>query len=481
MARFAAETPTGTAVQALEVLVRTALFKPAAALIGHLLQAAADRIDAQYHPKPGEVRKGREPLQVQCLFGTFPLQRDCYHHPGKHSGHYPADAALGLEGSYTPGLARLICLEGADESTYLQAQRHLEQTGGIVVSARQIQRVIQRVGGAAQDWQQRPAQPGAEAAPILHVSADGTGVPMVPAELQGRRGKQADGTAKTRQVYLGCVFTQHRIDAEGHPVRDWDSTSYVSSFQPSDEFGVCLRQEAIRRGMGAAGKVVLLIDGATGLENLGRSNFKDSLQIVDFYHALEHVGQVLEALLGKGHPDYKTRRRRWARRLLQDKVAALIQETRRSRKRWATLSTTSAACSMAPFARPATSSAPAWWRLVARRSLAAGANSPACSGPNRRRKTSSRCGASTAAEGSTSSGTTGSTATRPATTRSHWQLDGRILSHTRTPGTTRCGLEKVGGSSKDKVQSSREAPRHKRFRARLRFPPPSSQLISARL
>jgi len=45
-----------------------------------------------------------------------------------------------------------------------------------------------------------------------YVSADGTGVPMVSQELKGRRGKQADGTAKTRQVYLGCVFTQHRTD-----------------------------------------------------------------------------------------------------------------------------------------------------------------------------------------------------------------------------------------------------------------------------
>jgi hypothetical protein len=35
---------------------------------------------------------------------------------------------------------------GADETTYLKAERHLEQTGGIRVSARQIQRVIQRVG-----------------------------------------------------------------------------------------------------------------------------------------------------------------------------------------------------------------------------------------------------------------------------------------------------------------------------------------------
>ena len=329
MARFAAEPPTGAAVQELEVLVRTALFKPAAALVGSLLQGAADRMDAQYQSKPGEERKGRAALQVQCLFGTFELQRDYYHHPGKKTGHFPCDAALGLEGSYTPGLARLICLEGADETTYLKAEKHLEQTGGIPVSARQIQRVVQRVGSAAQQWQQREAQPGACDAPVMYVSADSTGVPMVPEELKGRRGKQADGTAKTRQVYLGCVFTQHETDEEGHPVRDWESTTYVSSFKPIDEFGSCLRQEAIRRGMGAAGKVVLLIDGAVGLENMGRLNFKDSIQIVDFYHAMEHAGQVLEALIGKGHPDYKKRLGRWARGLLKDRVKALIKAARR--------------------------------------------------------------------------------------------------------------------------------------------------------
>ena len=328
MARFSSETPTGAAVQELEVLVRTALFKPATAIIGCLLQGASDRIDSQYQPKPGEQPKGREALQVQCLFGTFELQRDYYYHAGKKSGHYPTDAALGLEGSYTPGLARLICLEGADESTYLKAQRHLEQTGGIPVSARQIQRVVQRVGSAAQQWQERPAQPGSCDAPIMYVSADGTGVPMVPEELKGRRGKQADGKAKTRQVYLGCVFTQHKTDEQGHPVRDWDSTTYISSFQPIDDFGPSLRQEAIRRGMGAAGKVVLLIDGAAGLENMGKLNFKDSVQIVDFYHAMEHAGEVLDALIGKSHPDYKKRQRRWAKRLLKDKVEALIKETR---------------------------------------------------------------------------------------------------------------------------------------------------------
>jgi hypothetical protein len=313
----------------LELLVRTAVFKSANELVGWLLQAGAERIDAAYQPKPGEVRKGRETIQTQGIFGSFPLRRDYYYHAGRQQGHYPADQALGLEVSYTPALAKLICLEGADEPTYLKAERHLGTTGGILVSARQIQRVVQRVGSAAQSWQEREAQPGPCDAPILYVSGDGTGVPMMPEELQGRRGKQADGTAKTRQVYLGCVFSQHHTDEKGHPVRDYESTSYVASFKPIDDFGPLLRQEAIRRGLGSAGQVVLLIDGAKGLENMGKDCFQDAVQIVDFYHAVEHAGLVLAALLGKDHPQYKTRQHRWAKRLLKDQVESLIKETRR--------------------------------------------------------------------------------------------------------------------------------------------------------
>jgi hypothetical protein len=260
------------------------------------------------------------------------LWRSYFYHAGRGQGHYPADAALGLEVGYTPALAKLICLEGADEPTYLKAERHLEQTGGISVSARQIQRVIQRVGGAAQQWQERPAEPETCShvpVPVMYVSADGTGIPMVPEELAGRKGKQPDGKAKTKQVYLGCVFTQHRVDEKGRPVRDYESTTYVSKLGPLEDFGPLLRQEAIRRGLGQAQKVVLLIDGAAGLENMGHLNFRDATQIVDFWHGADHAGQVVEALLGsKAHPEYPARRRRWVRRLLGNGVEHLIQETR---------------------------------------------------------------------------------------------------------------------------------------------------------
>ena len=330
MARFEAGEPNGVAVQQLEVLVRTAVFKSANALVGFLLQRAADQVDAAYQAKPGQQYKGRVSLNVGGMFGSFPLLRDYYYHEGKKQGHYPADAALGLESGHTPALTRLMCLEGADETSYQKAEDHLAETGGIHVSARQIQRMVQRVGVAAQTWQERDAQPGGSAVPIMYVSADGTGVPMRKEELAGRSGKQPDGSAKTRMAYLGCVFTQHKTDEEGHPVRDHESTTYISSFGAIEEFGPSLRQDALRRGLALALQVVLLVDGAEGLANMGRLCFSGATQIVDFYHALEHAGKVLVALLGsKEHPEYKKRLGRWARRLLNDKVEQLIVETRK--------------------------------------------------------------------------------------------------------------------------------------------------------
>jgi len=332
MARFQGAPPDGQTVLQLEGLVRTALFKSASQLVGYLLQWAADQIDTTYHPKAGQQRKGRQSVSVDCIFGAFPLERDYYYHEGKRLGHYPADAALGLEGGCTPALARLICLEGADENSYQKAEDHLRETGGIQVSARQVQRLVQQVGAAAQAWQERDAllpEPQSKAVPVMYASGDATGVPMRQEELAGRSGKQPDGSAKTRMAYLGCVFTQHQRDEKGHPIRDYQSTTYVSSFGSIDAFGPQLRQEAIRRGLALATQVVLLIDGAIALENMGRLCFPKAIQIVDFYHALEHAGRVLGALLGsKEHPDYRVRLGRWARQLLKDRVEKLIAQAR---------------------------------------------------------------------------------------------------------------------------------------------------------
>ena len=73
MAHFQAQAPTGARSSNWRVLVRTAIFKSANELVGWLLQQAADRIDAAYQPKPGEVRKGRETIGVAGHFRPLPF------------------------------------------------------------------------------------------------------------------------------------------------------------------------------------------------------------------------------------------------------------------------------------------------------------------------------------------------------------------------------------------------------------------------
>ena len=175
--RFASEPLDGATAPQLEVLVRTAVFKSANELVGLLAPAGGRahrrRLPAQARRSaqgPGNHRGAGDfwPLSFARAITTITRARK--------QGHYPADDALGLEVSYTPALAKLICLEGADEPTYLKAERHLEQTGGIAVSARQIQRVVQRVG------RQRPSLAGARspARPVRRARSC-TSAPTAPA------------------------------------------------------------------------------------------------------------------------------------------------------------------------------------------------------------------------------------------------------------------------------------------------------------
>jgi hypothetical protein len=148
---------------------------------------------------------------------------------------------------------------------------------------------------------------GGEPVPILYVEMDGTGVPAVKKETVGRQAKTEGQPAHTREVKLGCVFTQTHWDAEGYPIRDPDSTTYVAAIEPADEFGGRLYVEAWTRGSSQAQKKVVLGDGAEWIWNIAARHFPGAIQIVDLYHAREH----LWGLARKLYPNQEAEQRRW--------------------------------------------------------------------------------------------------------------------------------------------------------------------------
>ena len=135
---------------------------------------------------------------------------------------------------------------------------------------------------------------------------DGTGVPVAAAETAGRKGKSG-AEARTREVKLGCVFTQSRRDEQGRPLRDEDSTSYTGAIEDAAAFGRRLWGEAWRRGWSRARKQVVLGDGAAWIWNLSHEYFPGAIEIVDLYHAREHLWELASKLF----PQQQKRLRGW--------------------------------------------------------------------------------------------------------------------------------------------------------------------------
>ena len=119
---------------------------------------------------------------------------------------------------------------------------------------------------------------------------------MIRAELVGRAGRSPDGQARTREIKLAALFTQRTCDAEGQPVRDPQSTTYLASFVPAEQFGGLVRRAALARGLAHAQQVIFLGDGAAWVWEIARTGFPQAAQILDYYHASEHVGKLARAI-----------------------------------------------------------------------------------------------------------------------------------------------------------------------------------------
>lgn len=312
----------------VETGLRTALLHEGRRLLENLLNDPTLPLQGDAS-RPGEKCTPAVERDLETLFGPLTLRRNYYHATVTGQGRYPLDEALKLVGPYTPALARLMSRAGA-QTGFESGSEDLRVYGGLAIQGRQIHRLMQIIGPAVhRAAEAAPHETASGPIPVLYVEVDGTGAPMVPAALAGRKGKQPDGTAKTREVKLGCVFTQHGTDAEGQPVRDAASTTYLCGLETAGDFGTRLRREARRRGLGRSERLVLLGDGAAWVWELGRVNFSSAIEILDYYHAREHLSRLIEALVGKGTPAATKLQARWESWLWRGEVTRLLKTARR--------------------------------------------------------------------------------------------------------------------------------------------------------
>ena len=317
---------------------RAAVHRAGAALLAELLQP--DGPLAQQIPCPcGGTAVYRELRRKQILTVVGPLEvwRPYYlcHHC--HAGQNPQDAELDVVATEcSPGVRRMMALVGS-QSSFAQGRQQLELLAGLTVTTKAVERHAEAIGAdiavrqqadmhRVLQWQLPEA--GGEPIPTLYVEIDGTGVPVVAAETQARSGKQPDEPAHTREAKLGCVFTQTQLDQKGRPLRDEASTTYTGAIETAEEFGRRIFTEAYQRGWNRARKPVVLGDGAPWIWNLADEHFPGAIQIVDLYHARDHLWKLSAQLF----PSQPATRQRWTgglqRKLDQGQSKQLVVQLR---------------------------------------------------------------------------------------------------------------------------------------------------------
>jgi hypothetical protein len=289
-------------------VIRAGMLKLGGGMLGRLLAADPGRRGPRVPCGQGheaEFVAYRDKI-IDTVLGPVTLTRAWYHCAACGHGFAPRDAELGVAGaSMSPGLTAMND-KAAAAGPFAGAAGLLEDLAGVRLTAKRVERAAE-ASGAAQaaavrgraaliaDRKVVPLPP----APVpdkLYGVIDGTGVPMTARETAGRAGKGEDGRARTREVKLAVFFTQDKVNDEGYPVRDRDSSSYIATFEPAHVFAGLVKAEGIRRGAGHVRQLTILGDGAAWIWNIATSQFPGATQIVDLFHAREHLHDLARLL-----------------------------------------------------------------------------------------------------------------------------------------------------------------------------------------
>ena len=317
--------------------VRSAMHRAGAAALTELLEFPAPANSHRTVACPCGQKAPYRELRSKPLLtavGKVQISRPYYLCPHCHTGQFLVDVELDIERTeFSPGVRRMQALVG-QQVPFDLGREQMKLLAGLELTTKSVERTAEAIGEDIARREHAEIQKAlqldlsviaGEPIPILYVQMDGTGVPMVKKETAGRQGKTDGQPAHTREAKLGCVFTQTTWDEEGFAIRDPNSTTYTGAIETAVEFGKRIYLEAWKRGWSRVKKKVVIGDGAEWIWNLVVEHFPDAIQIVDLYHARQHLWEVARKLYPNGEAQQKAWMKVHQKRLLdKGKIEKLV-------------------------------------------------------------------------------------------------------------------------------------------------------------
>ena len=258
--------------------------------------------------------------RVVSLHGERKIVRAYYHCGECGRGFCPIDETLELDGGCTTIAVRAKIARLAALVPFARCSVELSHLCGIEVSAKTVERVAELVG----------SQIGAEAAQAdAYVLSGRAEEPELAPErlyitVDGAMAPMKEGW---RECKVGGVY-EASPDGKGEVVaRDIE---HVATFGNAEAIGDKVYALAFRRGVERCGDIVVLGDGSKWIWNQAHSNFPKATEILDFYHAAEHLSDVAKAWYGSGSP----KSAKWLEARSRDLLEGRWETVMRSMRAW---------------------------------------------------------------------------------------------------------------------------------------------------
>lgn len=243
--------------------------------------------------------KGEQERSQETFVGRITWRRGYSYCASCRQGHYPLDEALGIgPGQFSEGLQEQVCRLGV-ALPFAPAAETFTALSGVFISPREVERLTEGRGMALerqqQEWREGLLQ--GEDREAEGEAPEGAGTWAVA--LDAAKVRFGDGW---HEVKAGVVcWARPREEEKGGA--EATQQSYVAEAGPMERAGARLYGEVVRRGVKPGEEwVVCLGDGAPANWSQFALHFPHRVEVLDWYHAVEHLWAAGNGVFGQGTP-----------------------------------------------------------------------------------------------------------------------------------------------------------------------------------
>jgi hypothetical protein len=226
----------------------------------------------------------------------------------------------------------------AQQAVWLSGLLPFEKAEEVLRRVGQINISVNSVWRQTQKWGERFGAIEATERALVQALPSKRDLRHLDIQSVGRRGVSMDGSMihirgeGYKELKVGCVFeievrpTRDRKTGEMVGLAHAVNNSYRAHLGGPEIFGQMMWAEAKRRGWEQALDTQVIGDGAPWIWNLALDHFYDASQLVDWYHASEHLATAARLLKGEDNPAMKRWRNARETQLFQGHAHRIAQE-----------------------------------------------------------------------------------------------------------------------------------------------------------